>query len=83
MAIQYRKRTDCLQRRTNRYHLHYEAHASQVDKCERKAVQRLGQLVSYRIPTGTTLMLLNGEPLMSFVLTTVHTSTPFSASKER
>ena len=25
----------------------------------------------YRIPTGTTLMLLNGEPLMSFVLTTV------------
>ena len=25
----------------------------------------------YRIPAGTTLMLLNGEPLISFVLTTV------------
>jgi hypothetical protein len=25
----------------------------------------------YRVPIGTTLMLLNGEPLISFVLTTV------------
>ena len=25
----------------------------------------------YRIATGTTLILLNGEPLISFVLTTV------------
>ena len=25
----------------------------------------------YRIPAGTTLMLLNGEPLINFVLTTV------------
>ena len=25
----------------------------------------------YGAPTGTTLMLLNGEPLISFVLTTV------------
>ena len=72
----------CSARRTGTI-LDYDAHASQVDKCERKAVQRLGEPVSYRIPTGTTLMLLNGEPLMSFVLTTVYTSTPFSASKER
>jgi hypothetical protein len=26
---------------------------------------------TYRASTGTTLMLLNGEPLISFVLTTV------------
>ena len=26
---------------------------------------------TYRAPTGTTLMLLNGEPLISLVLTTV------------
>src|SRR5580698_8394485 len=37
----------------------------------------------YRTSTGTTLMLLNGEPLISFVLTTVYTSTCFSASMAR
>jgi hypothetical protein len=37
-------------------------------------VRRIGRFSSqhvYRIPAGTTLMLLNGEPLISFVLTTV------------
>jgi hypothetical protein len=29
------------------------------------------QNVAYGTPAGTTLMLLNGEPLISFVLTTV------------
>jgi hypothetical protein len=29
------------------------------------------RLAGYRTNTGTTLMLLNGEPLISFVLTTV------------
>jgi hypothetical protein len=29
------------------------------------------QNLGYRTSTGTTLMLLNGEPLISFVLTTV------------
>ncbi len=39
--------------------------------------QRLGTSIpphrrnAYRAPTGTTLMLLNGEPLISLVLTTV------------
>src|SRR5580698_10169028 len=37
----------------------------------------------YRTSSGTTLMLLNGEPLISFVLTTVYTSTCFSASMAR
>jgi hypothetical protein len=30
-----------------------------------------GRTTSQRTPTGTTLILLNGEPLISFVLTTV------------
>src|SRR5579872_3466285 len=38
---------------------------------------------SQRTSTGTTLMLLNGEPLISFVLTTVYTSTFFSKSTAR
>ncbi len=39
--------------------------------------------IPYRWNIGTTLMLLNGDPLISFVLTTVYTSTCFSASSAR
>ena len=41
------------------------------------------QNLGYRTSAGTTLMLLNGEPLISFVLTTVYTRTFFSASTAR
>jgi hypothetical protein len=35
---------------------------------------------AYRRPAGTTIMLLNGEPFISFVPTTVYTGTFFSGS---
>ena len=38
---------------------------------------------NYGTLTGTTLMLLNGEPLIRFVLITVYTSTFFSVSTAR